>query len=76
MEFFIKPHTVKSGWLIVYIKRSHFPKNIVFLSLKIEFVLANIADPNEMPHHHHLFAKVPALGFPVYKELVVSKFEP
>ena len=26
-----------------------FQKNIVFLSLKINFVLANSADPDEMP---------------------------
>ena len=26
------------------------PKNIIFLSLKIDFVLANSEDPDEMPH--------------------------
>ena len=26
-------------------------KKNVFLSLKIDFVLANSADPDEMPHH-------------------------
>ena len=29
----------------------NFQKKIVFLSLKINFVLANSADPDEMPHH-------------------------
>ena len=27
-----------------------FPKNVVLLSLHIDFVLANSADPDEMPH--------------------------
>ena len=27
------------------------PKNIVFHSLKIDFVFANSADPDEMPHY-------------------------
>ena len=42
----------KSGWSIVYIDKSvyNFPKNIIFLSLKIEFVSPNSADPDEMPH--------------------------
>ena len=38
----------------MYILRGHrlsFPKNIVFHSLKIAFVLANNADPDEMPPH-------------------------
>ena len=38
----------------LYILRGHrlkFPKNIVFLSLKIDFVLANSADPDEMLHN-------------------------
>ena len=29
-------------------QRLYFPKNVVFLSLKIDFVLANYADPDEM----------------------------
>ena len=28
----------------------NFQKNIAFLSLKINFVLANSVDPDEMPH--------------------------
>ena len=31
--------------------RSGLPQNIAFHSLKIDFVLANSADPDEMPHH-------------------------
>ena len=50
MEFSIKFVTVKSGWSIICIKGSQviISKNIVFLSLKIDFVLANSADPDEM----------------------------
>ena len=53
MDFSIKLHSIKSGWFIVYIKESQviISKNIVFLSLKIDSVLANSADPNEMPHY-------------------------
>ena len=47
MEFPIKFDTFKSGWSIVYIEGSQVI--IVFLSLKIDFVLANSADPDEMP---------------------------
>ena len=53
MEFSIQLHTNKSGWSIVYIERTQViisPKNI-FLSLKITFVAANSADPDEMPHN-------------------------
>ena len=31
--------------------RLQFSKNIVFLSLKVDFVLTNSADPDEMPHY-------------------------
>ena len=53
MEFSIKLHTIYSGWSIVYNEESQgndFTKNILFLSLKMDFVLANSADPDEMPH--------------------------
>ena len=43
---------MKSGWSIIYIQGSQViisPKQY-FLSLKIDFVLANSADPDEMPH--------------------------
>ena len=46
----IKLHTLKSRWFIVFRSKVMFSnKNIVFLSLKIDFVLANRADPGEMP---------------------------
>ena len=54
-EFSIKLQTRKSEWYnyIVYILRGHrfqFLKNILFLSLKIDAVLANSVDPVEMQH--------------------------
>ena len=51
MELLIKNDTATSGWSIVYIEGSHvkFQKqNIIFLSLKIDFVSANSTDPDEM----------------------------
>ena len=52
MEFSIKLHTIKSEWYIVYIEGSQvlIPKYIIFLYLKINFLLANSANPDEMPH--------------------------
>ena len=47
---------------------------VYFCPWKFDLILANSADPDEMQHHaafhmgHHL-AKVPVLGFPVYKGL-------
>ena len=51
MGFSIKFDTDKSGWSIVYIEglQVTFFLKLYFLSLKIEFVLANSADPDEMP---------------------------
>ena len=52
-RFNIKFDTVKLGWSIEYIEgqRLYFP-NIVYLpSLKIDFVLKNSADPDEIPHY-------------------------
>ena len=66
MEFPIKLDTVKSGWSIVYAEGS---KNIIFLSLKINFILANSADPDEMPNYAafhlgaHCLPKYPFRGF-------------
>ena len=54
MDFSIKLHIIGSGWFIINIEGSQvmISKNIVFLSLKINnFVLANSADPDEMPHN-------------------------
>ena len=42
------------GWSIIYIEMLQViisPKNIKFFSLKIHFVLANNADPDEMLHN-------------------------
>ena len=52
MEFSIKIHTINSEWSIVCIKGSQIiiSKNIEFLSLKIDFVLASCADSDEMLH--------------------------
>ena len=51
MELFIQLHASQNGSL--YIEGSHviISKNIVFLSLMIDFVLANSADPGKMPHY-------------------------
>ena len=49
----MKFDTVQSGWFIAYIDESQVvisPINIVFHSLKINLVLANSADPDEMLH--------------------------
>ena len=80
MEFPIKFDTVKSGWFILSIEGSQviiFQK-VVFVSLKILFVSANSADPDEMPHYAafcldlSLFAK-PFLTILVFKGLIVRK---
>ena len=41
------------GWSIVYIDGSQviISKNIVFISMKMDFVLANSVDPDEMLHY-------------------------
>ena len=61
MEFSINFDTVKSGWSIVYIEGLQ----VIIFTLKIDFVLANSAEPDEMPpymafhlslrHSIHLF---------------------
>ena len=71
MEFSV--YTLKSGWFIIYIEGSQ-----VTISKKYctsSFVLANSADPDEMPikcgisSGSSLFAKVPIFGFLVFKGL-------
>ena len=44
---------VKLGWSIVYIEGSQvmISKKYIFLTQKIDFALANSADPDEMPHN-------------------------
>ena len=53
MKLSINFDKVKSGWPIIYIEWSKFiiSENAVFFSLKIDFVLANNTDPDEMPQH-------------------------
>ena len=65
MDFSIKFDTVTSGRSIVYIEGPHilFQKHIVFLSLKINFALANSEDPGAI-WVFTVFAKVPGMGFP------------
>ena len=48
MEFPIKFDTRKSGWSMG--TQVIVSKNFTFLSLKFDFVLANSAHPDEMPH--------------------------
>ena len=52
MELPIKFDTVKSGRPLYILSgyRLKFPKN-VFIAQKIDFVLANSADPGEMPQY-------------------------
>ena len=71
MEFSIRFDTVRSGWSIVYIEGPQviISKKIVFLSLKIDFILANSADRDEMPKYVafylglHCLPKYPFRGF-------------
>ena len=44
-----------SGWSIVYLYNEVIisRKNIVFLSMKVDFVYASSAEPDEMPHNWH-----------------------
>ena len=51
MNFSIKVNTIKLEWSIVYIEGSsvNFQKIFFFLSLMIDFILANSANPDEMP---------------------------
>ena len=67
----MKFDAVKLGWSIVYIEglQDIISKNIIYLSLRINFVLANSADLEEMPcyaaFHWSLpcFPKYPLRGF-------------
>ena len=62
MEFFIKLDIVKDGPLCII-------KYCIF-SLKIDFVLANRAAPDEMPQNVAFRLGLPFLqNFPVYKRL-------
>ena len=63
----MKFDTVKSGWSIVYTEGSQViisPKKNEFLSLTLEinFVLANSADPDEMLHSEAFLLGLPYLA--------------
>ena len=82
MEFSVKLHALKAGWSIgIYYEVTDYNRiyNIVFLSLKISFVLANSADPNEMPHNaafhlgHQCLPKYRLRGFRSAKGLSKAK---
>ena len=64
MEFSTKLHTIKSGWSIVYIEA--FPNNNAFLFLKIDFVLANSANPDEITHYASRKDFISLLTIPSY----------
>ena len=68
MEFPIKMDTVKSIWSIVYIEGSQVIVSEKYFSLKISFVSANGADPDDVAFHlgSH-FAKLPIMGFLVFR---------
>ena len=71
MEFSIKLHTKKSGLSITYMEGSQviIVKKILYYSLKINFVLANSDNPDEMVHKVafylglHCLPKFPFRGF-------------
>ena len=54
MQFSIKFDTAMSGWSIVYVESQRLYFQIYYISFyesKIDFVLANSADPYEMPRY-------------------------
>ena len=61
MELPLKFNTVESRWSVVFIKTLQVViSKKKSLSLKIDYVLANIADSDEMPHFIWVFiVKVP-----------------
>ena len=76
MEYPIKFDTVMSGWSFVYTEGSQviIDKKNVFLSLKIDFVSANSADPDEMRQYaafHPGLHWFPKLWFFVSKGLKI-----
>ena len=81
MEFSIKLHIIKLGWSILYIEGSHviFSKKYGISSLKIDFVLAKSADPDErllLAAFHlglHCSQKYPLWGFRSKMGLEMSK---
>ena len=61
MEFSIKLHLIKSGWSILNIEGSQvmISDKIVFISLKIDFVLASSADTDESRIMQHFICVLP-----------------
>ena len=57
MEFSIKFETLSQDGPLYILRgqRLYFPKNVVLLSLKIDFVLANYADPDEMSPSYGIY---------------------
>ena len=64
IDISIKFNTVMLGFSIVEIKGSQVTafKNI-YCTQKIDFVLVNSADPDEMPHHAIFLLDLNCLGF-------------
>ena len=66
MDVPIHIDTISMGLFILYFKFLNYD---VFLSLKIDLILANSANPDKISSGSSMFAKVPVLGFPVNKGL-------
>ena len=49
------------------------PKNIEFLSLKIDFILARCAEPDEMPHSAAFHLDLQCLQKYLYRSIKSSK---
>ena len=66
--FPIQIATIRMGLSIICFKGSQvdFPNKCVLQSLKIEFIIANSADTDEMQQP----TKLPFQGFPVYKRFI------
>ena len=67
MNFPIKFDTIKSGWSIIYSERSQVIIFKMYFFLKIDFVLANKADPDKVPYYAynlglHCLSKYPFWG--------------
>ena len=75
LVFHIKLNAFKNRSSIVYVEEPQdIPsKNIIFLFVKIDFVIVNSADPNEMPHYAafylalHRLPKAHVLRFMVFR---------
>ena len=71
MEFPIKLHSTKKGWYIVYIEGSQVIISKYHISLKIDLVLKNSADPDEMAPYAAFHLGLHSIReFPVFKGLI------